>query len=57
MYKQNLVLNNLKGLIYYETKPTNQPTNQPINQPTSQPTNQPTIHVAYGQIKSSRGSE
>ena len=28
MYKEGLLLNKLKGLICYKTKPTNQPTNQ-----------------------------
>ena len=28
MYKQDLALNNLQGLIYRKTQPTNQPTNQ-----------------------------
>ena len=30
MYRQNLALNNLKGMICDKTQPTNQPTNQPI---------------------------
>ena len=29
IYKEDLVLNNLQGLIFHKTQPTNQPTNQP----------------------------